>query len=231
MAILERWVLLVCLILSAAMALYYAVLVPRVKSPSVRRGLKWLGVLPSLVLVTLAAAVVIYHAVLVPRIRVGKAQGQFLNQGSRQDVREFGFETASGIQTLATLRGNVVVVDVWATWCPPCIAGIPRVVALTDKYRGRPVRVIGLSVDKNGWADVRPFLTKHPEIDYEMAVPNPKPSFQVVTIVDLKPLGSVAAVPTVFVVDREGKLAAKFVGDDRYQEIDEFVAAVLREEP
>ena len=44
MAILERWVLLVCLILSAAMALYYAVLVPRVKSPSVRRGLKWLGV-------------------------------------------------------------------------------------------------------------------------------------------------------------------------------------------
>ena len=112
MAILERWVLLVCLTLAAAMALYYAVLVPRVKSPSVQRGLKWLGVLPSFVLVTLAAAVVIYHAVLVPRIRVGKAQGQFLNQGSRQDVREFGFETASGIQTLATLRGNVVVVDV-----------------------------------------------------------------------------------------------------------------------
>lgn len=231
MAILERWVLFVSVILAAATALNYAVLVPRIKTRWVHRGLKWLGVLPSLVLVILAAAVVLYHAVLVPRISAGKAQGQFLNQGSRQDVHEFGFETARGIQSLAALRGNAVVVDVWATWCPPCIVGIPRVAALADKYRGRPVRVIGLSVDKNGWADVRPFLQKHPEINYTVAVPHPRPSFQLVTIVDLKPLGSVAAVPTVFVIDREGKLAAKFVGDDRYQEIDTFVAALLREEP
>ncbi len=184
-----------------------------------------------MVLVTLAAALALYHAALVPRINAGKAQGQFLNRASRQDVREFHFETGSGVQGLADLRGSVVVVDVWATWCPPCIGGIPRVVALTDKYRSRPLRVIGLSVDKNGWADVRPFLHKHPEINYPVAVPHPTPPFQFVTIVDLKPLGNIAAVPTVFVIDREGRLAAKFVGDDRHQEIDAFVATLLGEGP
>jgi len=229
MAVLERWTLLVSVILAAATALYYGVLVPRITTGWIRRGLRWLGALPLLVLVTLAAAVALYHTVLVPRIKAGKAQGQFLDQASREDVGAFGFETASGVQSLADLRGKAVVVDVWATWCPPCIGDIPRVVALADKYRDRPVRVIGLSVDKNRWAAVRPFLQNHPEINYTVAVPHPMPLFQLVTIVDLKPLGKVAAVPTVFVIDREGRLAAKFVGDDRYQEIDAFVATLLGE--
>ncbi len=231
MAVLERWVLLLSVILAGVTVLYYKVMLPRTKTRWVRRGLKWLGILPLLVLVTLVAAVTLYHAVLVPRIKAGKAQGQFADLASRQDAREFGFEIARGVQNLAELKGRVVVVYVWATWCPPCIAGIPHVVALVDKYRDRPLSVIGLSVDKSGWADVRPFLQKHPEINYTVAVPHPSPPFQFGTIVDLKPLGSVAAVPTVFVIDREGRLAAKFVGDDRYQEIDAFAAALLGDEP
>jgi thiol-disulfide isomerase/thioredoxin len=171
-----------------------------------------------------------YWGRVKPLIRAGKQQGIYSSLSSRPMVAKFGFETLDGSrQSIAGLKGKVVVVDVWATWCGTCIYSIPKIVELQNKYRDKPVEIIGLDVDDEGWAKAKPFLQKHPEITYTQAVPYPASSFQLKTIVDLNPLGNVAAIPTVFVVDRQGRLAGKFIELGHEREIDDLVSRLLNE--
>jgi thiol-disulfide isomerase/thioredoxin len=171
-----------------------------------------------------------YFGRIVPLIKAGKQQGIYSAASDRRTVAGFGFETLNGLRlSIENLRGKVVVIDVWATWCGTCIQSIPRIAELHQKYRGRPVEFIGVDVDDDGWEKVRPFLKKHPEILYTIAVPYPVSAFQFKTIVDLKPLGNVSAIPTVFVADREGRLAGKFVGLGHEKEIDRLIELLLQE--
>lgn len=190
-------------------------------------------------LVALAVAVLVgiglagyYLFKVKPLIRSGKQQGVYAAVAARPSVTGFHFETLEGTRkSIAHYKGRILVVDVWATWCSTCIASIPHVVALADRYADRPVEIIGLNVDEEGWAKVKPFLQRHPEIKYAMAVPNPAPSFLMQSIVDLNPLGEVAAIPTVFVIDRHGRLAGKFIESGHEEEIDDLVARLLDETP
>ncbi len=171
-----------------------------------------------------------YFGRVAPLIRAGKKEGIYSTLSSRPAVAGFRFETLDGLnQSIAGLKGKVVVIDVWATWCGTCLYSIPKIVALRNKYRGQPVEIIGVDVDDDGWAKVKPFLQKHSEINYTLAVPFPASRFQFKTIVDLDPLGSVAAIPTVFVIDRHGKLAGKFIEAGHEQEIDGLVSKLLQE--
>lgn len=76
---------------------------------------------------------------------------------------------------------------------------------------------------------MKPFLQTHPEINYTLAVPYPASSFQLKSIVELKPLGNVSAIPTVFVVDRQGRLAGKFIEAGHEQQMDDLIPMLLRE--
>jgi thiol-disulfide isomerase/thioredoxin len=59
------------------------------------------------------------------------------------------FQTADGFeQTLANFRGQVLVVNFWATWCAPCVEEMPTLGALQRRYEGRPLRVIAISLDR-----------------------------------------------------------------------------------
>ena len=62
--------------------------------------------------------------------------------------------------TLADYKGKVVLVDFWATWCPPCRIEIPWLIDLQQKYASRGFVVLGISMDENGAEDVNPFLAK-----------------------------------------------------------------------
>ena len=182
-----------------------------------------------IVLIVVAAAAY-YYGRIVPLINAGKQEGTYSSESARPSVAGFGFEIGKGVhQTIADLKGKVVVVDVWATWCGTCIYTIPEIVALRDKYPEEDVAIIGLDVDDEGWKKVKPFLQKHPEMNYTIAVPSPAPSFLLQSLVDLKPLGKVSAIPTVFVVDRKGKLAGKFIETGHAKEIDDLVAKLLDE--
>jgi thiol-disulfide isomerase/thioredoxin len=171
-----------------------------------------------------------YFGRVAPLIRAGKRAGIYSSASSRPIVTGFQFETQNGThQSIAGLKGKVVVVDVWATWCGTCLYTIPKIVELRKKYQDKPVEILGIDVDDGGWAKVKPFLQKHSAINYTRAVPYPASRFQFKSIVDLKPLGSVSAIPTVFVVDRQGRLAGKFIEAGHEQELDDLIAGLLNE--
>jgi thiol-disulfide isomerase/thioredoxin len=99
------------------------------------------------------------------------------------------------------LKGKVVIVNFWATWCPPCRAEIPDLIALQRKYEGT-LQVIGVSQDEIPAEQVKRFAVAH-GINYPL----------VMTSAEIERLfPGVHALPTSFVLDREGRLVQKHVG-------------------
>jgi thiol-disulfide isomerase/thioredoxin len=103
--------------------------------------------------------------------------------------------------SLAALHGKVVLVNFWATWCPPCRAEIPDLIALQEKYRDR-LQVIGISQDEAGPDVVKRFGVEH-HMNYPIVMSSPE-------IERLFP--GIAALPTSFVIDRDSRLVQKHVG-------------------
>jgi thiol-disulfide isomerase/thioredoxin len=120
----------------------------------------------------------------------------------RVEIPPFVATDLNGRQiSTAALRGKVVLINFWATWCPPCREEIPALVALQDKYKDQ-LQIIGISQDSGSVEQVRRFVAEH-----RMNYPT------VISTAEIEALfPGVYALPTTFVLDREGKLAQKHVG-------------------
>jgi thiol-disulfide isomerase/thioredoxin len=103
---------------------------------------------------------------------------------------------------LADFKGKVVVLDFWATWCPPCRAEIPGLVAIQKKYADQGLSIIGVSVDEQGPRVVKPFIARF-AINYPVVMGNEKV---------LADYGGISAIPTTFVIDRQGNVVAVHEG-------------------
>jgi len=103
---------------------------------------------------------------------------------------------------LSDYRGDVVILDFWATWCPPCKAEIPDFVDLHEKYKDEGLTIIGVSLDQTGWSDVRPFL-KNYNVEYPVVLG---------TRELVEKYGNIRSIPTTFVIDPDGKIQKKYVG-------------------
>jgi thiol-disulfide isomerase/thioredoxin len=101
----------------------------------------------------------------------------------------------------ASMRGKVVIVNFWATWCGPCRAEIPDLVALQEKYKDT-LQVIGISEDEAPVEVVRRFAAEH-RVNYPVAMMTPE-------IEKLYP--GISALPTSFILDRESRIVQKHVG-------------------
>lgn len=101
-----------------------------------------------------------------------------------------------------TLKGKVVVVDFWATWCGPCVHEIPGYVALQKKYAEKGLVIVGVSVDQRGEAAVKPFAKKM-NINYPLAMATPE---------IVAAFGDLQSIPTTFLIDREGKIRHRKMG-------------------
>src|SRR5258708_6016001 len=103
--------------------------------------------------------------------------------------------------SLAALRGKVVLINFWATWCPPCREEIPDLIALQNKYKDR-LQIIGVSQDSGSLEEVRQFAAGH-GMNYPTIMSTPEVE---------KLFPGIYALPTSFLLDREGHLAQKHIG-------------------
>jgi cytochrome c biogenesis protein CcmG, thiol:disulfide interchange protein DsbE len=101
---------------------------------------------------------------------------------------------------LADQSGKVVVVNYWATWCPPCRIETPGLVNLYNEYRSRGVGVVGVTMDED-LDSVPPFVESY-QIKYPILLPGRDPN--------ISPDG--IALPTTFLYDKNGRLAKKYTG-------------------
>jgi cytochrome c biogenesis protein CcmG/thiol:disulfide interchange protein DsbE len=103
---------------------------------------------------------------------------------------------------LSTLKGKVVIVNFWATWCPPCKLEIPSFIDLYKTYNKDGLEIIGVSVDQGGAESVLAFM-KEKEINYPVSMNSQEIQ---------KTFGEIMAVPTTFVLNQEGKIENKYTG-------------------
>jgi thiol-disulfide isomerase/thioredoxin len=106
------------------------------------------------------------------------------------------------ILTNDSLRGKVVLVNVWATWCAPCRAEMPALQQLSTAYADDSVIVLGLSVDKGPASEVDEFLRKR-DITYPVAI---------VDDATVNAFGGVRGYPTSILLDRSGAIRHTVLG-------------------
>ena len=118
---------------------------------------------------------------------------------------------------LATYRGKVVLLDFWATWCTPCRGEIPHFVELQDKYRDQGLQVIGISMD-DGVKPVREFYQQF-KMNYPVALGNEKVA---------EAYGGVLGLPVTFLIGRDGRVAAKYVGEVQMSTLKQRIESLLQ---
>jgi thiol-disulfide isomerase/thioredoxin len=107
--------------------------------------------------------------------------------------------------TLADFKGQVLVVNLWATWCAPCVKEMPTLAALQTAYAGKPVKVLAISVDDAaGTGKARAFIAGHAPLDFYQNADLKLPfAFQ----------PPAAEFPSTIIYDREGVQRARMTGD------------------
>lgn len=138
--------------------------------------------------------------------------GLFCACGSEDDTSvqapDFTLNDLSGdAVSLEDYRGKVVLVDFWATWCPPCLRSIPELVRLQEHYADKGVVILGISLDDPGRTDnasLQAFKQKH-RMNYPVLRGNQRVARDYFGDGEM-------GIPTMFVVNREGRIVDRHVG-------------------
>jgi cytochrome c biogenesis protein CcmG, thiol:disulfide interchange protein DsbE len=136
---------------------------------------------------------------------------------------EFDLENVAGGKTNSTeLKGKISVVDIWATWCEPCIAEIPKFNKMTDEFQGKDVQIVGITVE-SPHDDIKPKV-KETGMKYTVLVGND-------AVVD--GFGGIIGFPTTFVVTKDWRIYKKYLGalPDKDVRIRKDIEKLLAEEP
>jgi cytochrome c biogenesis protein CcmG/thiol:disulfide interchange protein DsbE len=137
-------------------------------------------------------------------IRLAPHLGAIVGVRSGQDiVPDFTVTTLDGdVLPSSALRGKVVLVNFWATWCLPCRAEMPLLEAMWKRHAASGFVLVGFSTDRAGEGSVRKFLAEH-GITYPVAI--------VGQDVDAA-FGGVRGIPTSFLLDQTGRIRHRVVG-------------------
>lgn len=127
--------------------------------------------------------------------------------GPPKPVEELSWKIFDGEEEkIGDLKGKVIVLDFWATYCPPCIEEIPHLRSLQAKYGERGFQVVGLHVGGEEDRPRVPAFKDRLEIDYPLATPEDALVYQL--------LGDDSRIPQTLVFDRSGKLVEHLVSYD-----------------
>ena len=160
------------------------------------------GILLAVVVGVAAVAVMVSYTRKVEKVLRSAPAGTVKLLKDRPEIPPLsGVDLDGRPVNTAALRGKVVLVNFWATWCPPCREEIPDLIALQKRYEGQ-LQVIGIAQDSGSAEEVKRFAAER-GMNYPTILSTPE-------IEKLFP--PVTALPTSFFLDRDGRLAQKHIG-------------------
>ena len=155
-------------------------------------------------------AVLIFVAVtvlvVILSLTLNDSAFKFSNQVAIRDnmpAPDFTFPGLDGkMVSLSDYKGKVVLLNIWATWCPPCVEEMPSMERLYQKFKGQNFEILAVSIDEPGLKVVAPFMKKSnltfpALIDSEGAI---------------KAVYGITGIPESFIIDKQGNLIKKIIG-------------------
>lgn len=121
-------------------------------------------------------------------------------------------ELQGGELSLASLKGKVVLVNFWATWCEPCREEIPWLIAFQQKYADQGFTILGAAIDVEGKPVVAPWVQK---TEFNVDGKQMTMSYPIVLAnLDIQQkFGGLIGYPTSILISRDGKMVNRFIGE------------------
>lgn len=143
-----------------------------------------------------------FSSQVFPASPTAKKKTQTLTKvAGNPDAPNFRLEDQDGnFVQLSDFAGKVVIVNFWATWCPPCRESVPHLMQTYRKYKDRGFEVVGISLDTN-FDDLKSYA-EDKNLSYKIVVGNQQ------TKVDY----GVSSIPRMFIIDKEGIIRGDFLG-------------------
>lgn len=174
----------------------------------------WKARLP-MILLTVVLVTIFYQFATI------KPEGARMQE--MQTAPEFTLKSDKGQPpfTKESLKGKVIILDFWATWCGPCRESIPELAALYTKYKDQGLEIIGISMDDDHTRAGVPAAMKDFGINYPVVYAHDN-----VDIVNGYPAPS---IPMMYILDKKGNLREKMTGYRPNANWDERIATLLKE--
>jgi peroxiredoxin len=141
--------------------------------------------------------------------------------GTREKAPDFGYTLLDGRQgRTEALRGQVLLVNFWATTCAVCVAEMPRIVATHEKFRARGFETLAVAMQYDPPASVSMYAESR-RLPFGVVIDN--------TGEIAKRYGPVTATPTTFLVDKRGAIAARWLGEPNFGALHADIEKLLAE--
>ena len=153
---------------------------------------------------------------LLPGVALAQESG---SPSARTAAPDFVLLDAKGAEVqLSQFKGQVVLLDFWATWCAGCKQEIPYFIEYDSKYRTQGLTSLGVAMDDEGWKTVTPYLAEHP-ISYQVMAADGAMAKKY----------SLTSLPVTLLIDRQGRIAEKHLGVVPREAWEQRIQELLRE--
>jgi len=135
--------------------------------------------------------------------------------GKAPDFRKVTFKGEA--VKLTDFRGKVVLLNFWATWCGPCRREIPALIEIQNELGDDGLQVIGIALDEEGFQVVQPYVREQ-DINYPVLLDDYSYGNE---------LGGIYVIPTTYIIDRNGNIVARRIGETTADEFRSLVKEIL----
>jgi peroxiredoxin len=160
-----------------------------------------------------------FHAAALVLAGAAALHADFIkNEAKRKRAPEFELTDSTGATVrMSDYKGKVVLLDFWATWCVPCKTEIPWFVEFAEKYKQDGLEVLGVSMDKEGWSVVKPYLESM-KVNYPVVLGTRRVAYL---------YGDIDGLPVTLLIDRDQRVAGIHVGLAKKKDLEEQIKKLL----